>query len=190
MSDQLIYTVGPSGAGKDSVLTWLNQVLSPRSAVHFARRVIDRPVTTNGEKHESLSTEDFVAQRDQQEFALHWSANRHLYGVRNTELESLKCGKWVFVNGSRGYLESALAKFPSMVVLHITAPRNVLESRLLARNRESSEQIAERLCRLDAFQTPSQCAFIEVHNNTSIEQAGHRVLHLLSQLPGWVKADF
>jgi ribose 1,5-bisphosphokinase len=190
MSDQLIYTIGPSGAGKDSVLTWLNQVLSPRSAVHFARRVIDRPVISNGEEHESLSTEDFVAQRDQQEFALHWSANRHLYGVRNTELESLKCGKWVFVNGSRGYLESALAQFPSMVVLHITAPRNVLESRLLARNRESAEQIAERLCRSETFQPPSQCVFLEVRNISSIEQAGHHALHLLSQLPGWVQADF
>lgn len=189
MSDHLIYTIGPSGAGKDSVLTWLSQVLSPRNAVHFARRVIDRPALSNAEEHESLSTADFVAQRDQQEFALHWSANRHLYGVRNTELEALKCGKWVFVNGSRGYLESALDQFPSMVVLHITAPHIVLESRLLARNRESAEQIAERLSRTAMFQPPSHCAFLEVQNNSSIEQAGQSALHLLSRLPGWVQAD-
>lgn len=186
MSDRLIYTIGPSGAGKDSVLTWLSQDLSPRSGVHFARRVIDRPVLSNREEHEILSTADFIAQRDQHAFAMHWTANRHLYGVRNTELEALKCGEWVFVNGSRGHLENALNQFPSMVVLHITAPRTVLESRLLARNRESAEQIAERLSRTATFQPPSQCAFLEVHNNSSIEEAGHRTLHLLSRLPGWI----
>lgn len=75
MSDRLIYTIGPSGAGKDSVLTWLGQHLPTYSAVHFARRVIDRPVLSNGETHESLSTADFIAQRNQLAFALHWTAN-------------------------------------------------------------------------------------------------------------------
>lgn len=185
MSDRLIYTIGPSGAGKDSVLTWLGQHFPTNGEVHFARRVIDRHVQSNGEAHESLSTADFVAQRDQQAFALHWTANKHLYGVRHTELEALKCDHWVFVNGSRGYLEKALDQFPSMVILHITAPLDVLETRLVARNRESIEQIAARLSRAALFQPPRHCPFLEIQNDCSLEEAGHRTLLMLSRLPGW-----
>jgi ribose 1,5-bisphosphokinase len=189
MSDRLIYTIGPSGAGKDSVLAWLSQHLPKNSTVHFARRVIDRPVQPHGEAHESLSTADFVAQRDQHAFALYWTANQHLYGVRHAELEALKRGDWVFVNGSRAYLEIALNQFPSMVVLHITAPLDVLETRLVARKRESAEQITARLSRAVQFQPPHQCVFFEIQNDSSIEDAGHRTLQILSQLPGWDQTD-
>jgi ribose 1,5-bisphosphokinase len=185
MSQRLIYTLGPSGAGKDSLLTWLAQHLAAHSAVHFARRVVDRPIHADGEMHESLSTADFMAQRGAGAFALHWAANGHHYGVRHEELAGLQPGQWVFVNGSRGYLAKALDKFPSMVVLHITAPIAVLQKRLAARNRESPDMIAARLNRTAAFQAPINCAFIEVHNDGALEDAGHRLLQALHSLPGW-----
>jgi ribose 1,5-bisphosphokinase len=186
MSQRLIYTLGPSGAGKDSLLAWLAQHLPAHNAVHFARRVIDRPTQADAEMHESLSTADFLAQQGAGAFALHWAANGHHYGVRHTELASLQRDQWVFVNGSRGYLATALDKFPSMVVLHITAPVAVLQSRLTARNREPAELIAARLDRLTAFQLPSHCALIEIFNDGALKDAGHRLLQALSSLPGWV----
>jgi ribose 1,5-bisphosphokinase len=188
MSQRLIYTLGPSGAGKDSLLVWLAQHLPAHSAVHFARRVIDRPSQADAEMHESLSTVDFVAQRYAGAFALHWAANGHRYGVRHTELAGLQRDQRVFVNGSRGYLATALDKFPSMVVLHITAPIAVLQTRLGARYRESANMIAARLTRTAAFQPPSDCAFIEIHNDGTLDDAGHRLLHALSSVLGWTKA--
>jgi ribose 1,5-bisphosphokinase len=185
MSQRLIYTIGPSGAGKDSVLEWLGQHVPEGMTVHFARRVIDRPVQAHGETHESVSTSDFLAQRALQSFALCWTANGHYYGVRHAELSALDCGQWVFVNGSREYLDKALATFPSMVVLHITAPMEVLALRLAGRQRESAQQIAARLARAGAFQSLQQYALIEVQNSGTLDEAGHRLLQALSQLPGW-----
>jgi ribose 1,5-bisphosphokinase len=185
MSHRLIYTIGPSGAGKDSVLAWLGQHLPAGRAVHFARRVIDRPVQANGEAHESLSTADFLAQRALQAFALDWTANGHHYGVRHAELSALECEQWVFVNGSREYLDKALDRFPAMVVLHITAHIDILATRLEGRRRESAKQIAARLSRKEIFQPEDKCAFIDVKNDSTLDDAGHRVLQALSQLPGW-----
>jgi ribose 1,5-bisphosphokinase len=186
MSQRLIYTIGPSGAGKDSVLAWLRQHLSNQSTVHFARRVIDRPAQLDGEINEYLSTEEFIAQRDLQAFALNWTANRHHYGVRHTELAALKCNQWVFVNGSRAHLDKALELFPSMVVLHITAPLPILEARLVTRSRESTDQIAARLSRVALFQPNKQCTFFEVQNDKSLEETGYRILQVLTQLPEWM----
>ena len=185
MSQRLIYTLGPSGAGKDSLLAWLAQHLPAHSGVHFARRVIDRPRQADAEMHESLSTADFMAEQGAGAFALHWAANGHHYGVRHTELASLQGDQWVFVNGSRGYLAKALDKFPSMVVLHITAPIAVLQTRLAARKRESPDMIAARLSRAAAFQPPKGCAFIEIQNDGTLDEAGHRLLQALSSVPGW-----
>jgi ribose 1,5-bisphosphokinase len=186
MNHRLIYTIGPSGAGKDSVLAWLGQHLPAGRAVHFARRVIDRPAQANGEAHESLSTADFLAQRALQAFALDWTANGHHYGVRHAELSALQCGQWLFVNGSREYLDTALEKFPHMVVLHITAPVDVLAARLAGRQRESAEQIAARLGRMVMFQPTDKYTLIEVQNDNTLDVAGRRVMQALSQLPGWV----
>ncbi len=186
MSQRLIYTIGPSGAGKDSVLAWLGQHVPAGKVVHFARRVIDRPAQASGEMHESLSTSDFLAQRALQSFALCWTANGHNYGVRHAELSALERGHWVFVNGSREYLREALETFPSMVVLHITAPMEVLALRLAQRQRESAEQIATRLSRAPAFQSIQKSALIEVQNDGTVDEAGRRLLQALSQLPGWM----
>jgi ribose 1,5-bisphosphokinase len=185
MSQRLIYTIGPSGAGKDSMLAWLARHLPPHTEVHLARRVVDRPAQAGGEAHESLSTADFLAQRGAGAFAMHWAGNGHHYGVRHTELAGLQSDQWVFVNGSRGYLAKALDKFPSMVVLHITAPVAVLQTRLAARNRESANMIAARLTRTATFEPPSDCAFIEIQNDGTLDDAGHRLLQALSRVPGW-----
>lgn len=185
MSQQLIYTMGPSGAGKDSLLAWLRQQLSAQAPVHFARRSIDRPVHADGEQHESITTAEFQVQAEHNAFALHWSANGLHYGVRHAELDSIHGKRWVFVNGSRAYLPTAQERFPDLTVLHITASTGVLRQRLLSRGRESPEMVEARVQRAAGFQIPGKCRFIEIHNDTSLDAAGHRLLGALSHLDGW-----
>lgn len=56
----LIYVVGPSGAGKDSVLAWLRQRIPASQGVHFAQRCIDRPVQAGSQPpHESVTAPGF-----------------------------------------------------------------------------------------------------------------------------------
>jgi ribose 1,5-bisphosphokinase len=174
----LIYTVGPSGAGKDSLLAWLREHLGASSNLDFARRTIDRPATAQGEQHESLIAE-FQAALAGGEFAMHWAANGHWYGIRPAELRGLNQGRWVVVNGSRAHLPEASRLYPGLTVLHITADRTVLLDRLVARQRESRAQISARLERSVPFSVPAGCVLMQVHNNTTLDDAGQQLLKCL-----------
>ncbi|MFZ3125019.1 MAG: phosphonate metabolism protein/1,5-bisphosphokinase (PRPP-forming) PhnN [Acidovorax sp.] len=185
MTGRLVYCMGPSGAGKDSLLDWLRQHLPASSPVHWARRTISRPATPGGEAHESVDDSTFAQLRDAHAFALHWDANDLHYGVRHSELEPLRRGDWVLVNGSRAYLPQALQQFPDLVAVHITASPDVLRQRLAARGRETAQQIEARVQRAVSFQLPPHTAAIEVRNDNALDDAGRALLHALQQLPGW-----
>lgn len=185
MTARLIYCMGPSGAGKDSLLDWLRAHLPTPCPVHWARRTISRVAVAGGEAHESVSPEGFAALRGEQAFALHWEANGLGYGIRHAQLTPLAQGQWVLLNGSRAYLPEALARFPDLVAVHITASPQVLRERLLSRARETPEQVEARVQRAMAFMPPPGTASLEVHNNGTLSDAGHQLLHALGQLPGW-----
>lgn len=185
MSGRLVYCMGPSGAGKDSLLDWLRQHLPTSSAVHWARRTISRAAPAGGEAHESVDEATFAQLRDAQAFALHWQANGLHYGVRHAELEPLSKHGWVLVNGSRAYLPQALQQCPALVAVHITASPHVLRQRLTARGRETAEQIEARVQRAAAYQPPPHIAAVEVHNDNAMDDAGRALLHALRQWPGW-----
>ena len=143
--------MGPSGAGKDSLLDWLRAHLPTPCPVHWAQRTISRSAMPGGEAHESVSPETFVALRHELAFALHWEANGLGYGVRHAQLAPLAQGHWVLLNGSRAYLPEALARFPDLVAVHITASPQVLRERILSRGRESPEQVEARVQRAMAY---------------------------------------
>src|SRR5690606_12808642 len=117
MTGQLVYLVGPSGSGKDSILRELAPVL-PADYV-IMKRVITRPSSPETEEAESLSVETFYQEEAQGAFALSWRANGLAYGIR-TELDHhLAAGKTVLVNGSRGHWANVLARYPSAMLVLI-----------------------------------------------------------------------
>jgi len=185
MNQRLIYVVGPSGAGKDSLLNWLRVHLPLHFPVAWARRTINRPGTTEGELHESVTTAQFDALIGSQLLAMHWSANDHLYGIRHSELAPLAQGQWIFVNGSRAHLPVAAKQYPGLTVLHITADIEVLQRRLLSRGRETLEAIANRLQRIPPLVMPLGCTWIEIQNNHSLEASGQQLLVKLRTLANW-----
>lgn len=185
MNTPLIYVVGPSGAGKDSVLDWLRTHLPAKLPIAWAQRTIDRPCTPEGELHESVETTQFQHLLATQAFAMHWTANGHHYGIRHAQLDGLSQGHWIFVNGSRAYIPQAAAHCPGLTVLHITADVQVLEHRLWARGRESLQAIQDRLHRTPPLQLPPGCNLIEVQNNGSLESSGQQLLVALRTLKNW-----
>lgn len=185
MNRRLVYVIGPSGAGKDSLLAWLRARLDPALPVHWARRTISRPVQAGGEVHESIDAAVFHQLREQQAFALHWEANRLHYGVRHAELAPIGTGSWVMVNGSRAYLPQAQARYPGLTVLHITARADILRQRLLARGRETAAMVETRVQRAAAYRMGAPAGVLELENNSTLDAAGERLLRLLQQLDGW-----
>lgn len=147
MTQRLIYVVGPSGAGKDSVLHRLREAWTGMPPAHWARRTITRPAQAGGEANECVDRPHFERLQQAGAFAMHWQANGHAYGIRHPELAPLASGHCVFVNGSRAHLPQLLEHWAEATVVQITAPADVLLQRLRARNRESVQAISDRLAR-------------------------------------------
>lgn len=186
LNARLLVVVGPSGAGKDSLLAWLRTRLPATQPVHWTRRTITRTVQAGGEDHESLNEAEFLLVQQAGGFVMHWQANGLHYGIRHLELRPLTQGQWVMLNGSRAHLPDCAQVFPGMTVLHITADVAVLRDRLHKRGRENKEAIEARLRREVKLEVPAGTRLIEVRNNASLELAGEQLLSMLECLPGWL----
>ena len=57
--------------------------------------------------------------------------------------------------------------------------------RLLARGRETPDEVEARVQRAQAFEPPRGLAHIEIHNDSTLEKAGQQLLATLQQAPGW-----
>lgn len=182
MNGRLIYVMGPSGAGKDSVLSCLRERLAANPRIHWARRTITRDAGAGGEDHEPVSFDAFDRLAAAGAFALAWRAHGLGYGIRRAQLEVLARGGWVFVNGSREYLGTAIKLFPALTPVHVTASQATLLRRLSARRRETPQQIGLRIARAQAFAPPP--GTLEIHNDSTLQQACARLLAALGAIEG------
>src|SRR5262249_30542502 len=97
----LVYVMGPSGAGKDSVLNRARALLASDAPVVFADRYITRPAEAGGENHIALSAEEFDLRRTHGLFAFDWQAHGNRYGI-GCEIHAWRqSGLTVVVSGSR-----------------------------------------------------------------------------------------
>lgn len=181
----MIYIIGPSGAGKDSLLNGLRHDIAGMSKpppLYFAQRTITRSRHQSNEDHEAVDASNFESLLQSNAFALTWFANDLHYGVRHKELAPMSEGTWVMVNGSRAYLEEAKLRFPGLTVLHITAPIEVLRSRLLLRGRENEQAIEARLNRSQSFVLEPQD--LCVSNGASLADSQAMLKNILQQRTG------
>lgn len=186
MNHRLIAFIGPSGAGKDSLLQWLLQHAPQGLRLHHARRTITRPASAGSEGHESVTMAQFQTLCETQAFALHWLANDTGYGVRHAELAPMAEGGWVLLSGSRAHIDEARQRFPGLTVVHVGASPEVLRQRLLARGRETEAQVAERLARAQAYAVPPDA--LSVLNDGALDDTGRALLALLAQRdPAWTQ---
>ena len=143
----LILVVGPSGAGKDSLIAGAQKATSNLKHIKFVRRYITRPADTGGEDHISLSEDRFDAMVRDQAFCLHWQAHGLRYGISRDIVDEVDAGRSVIANVSRTIIDEARGVFPYVGVLNVTAPAAIIAGRLSARGRESAGEIARRLDR-------------------------------------------
>lgn len=179
---RLIFLMGPSGAGKDSVLQRLQQCLEGRRC-HIARRVITRSAEAVGEEAVSVSPREFAERERAGDFAMLWRANGLAYGIPKEIEEWMADGYQVIVNGSRGYLDEARRKYPDLLAVLLQVEPAILRKRLLARAREDGDQIEARLARSAEL---SGSAFMQgdrrimrLDNSGSLDETVGRLLQLI-----------
>lgn len=167
--------VGPSGVGKD---TLMEAAAARLPAVSLVRRVITRPEAAGGERFEGVSPAEFAARQARGEFALHWQAHGLSYGIPASIRPRLDAGETLLFNGSRAALPAALAAFPGLRVIHVTARPEVLAARLAERGRETAAEIAKRLERARLDPLPG-IEMLELDNSGALEDAVSALVALL-----------
>ena len=186
MEGVLVYVMGPSGAGKDSVLGRARALLPTGAPVVFAHRYITRPADTGGENHVALTREEFATRRTYGLFAYHWNAHGNDYGVGREIHDWRAAGLTVVVSGSRDhFLRTGGLDSLARPVL-ITAPAERLKERLAGRGRESAIDAAKRLQRADAYEVDDP-RLVTIVNEGSLEEAAAAFLRLLAR-PEWSDA--
>jgi ribose 1,5-bisphosphokinase len=176
-----VLVVGPSGAGKDSVLRYAMAHFSGDARFVFPRRCVTREVKAAAEDHESVDERTFDELAGQGAFALMWEAHGHKYGVRseiNTELER---GRTVAVNVSRTIIANAAKRYQNAVVVEITADPAVRAARLTARGREAAEDVQLRT-RREVVTLAHPLMLITIRNDGKISDAGDEFCRLLAGL--------
>ncbi|WP_273242510.1 phosphonate metabolism protein/1,5-bisphosphokinase (PRPP-forming) PhnN [Hyphomonas atlantica corrig.] len=183
MTGVLIFVVGPSGVGKDTLLHGARDVLEGDSRFHFLRRDITRPASAGGEDHAPVSAEEFATRLDQGAYGLHWGAHDLRYGLPQKELRVLAQGKSVIANGSRSVLDQAREQFDRVAIISVTANEDLLRQRLLTRGREAQRDIENRIARTTAFEVSGDDVFT-ISNDGSIENGVAHLVELLAKLDG------
>lgn len=179
---RIAVVVGPSGAGKDSLMGYAARALSGRNDVTFVRRVITRKDEVGGEDHDSVSPETFSAMTEAGRFAVSWQAHGLSYGIPAETLDAVARGHLVIANGSRSALPHLKAAFPTMTVINITAPLPILAERLEARGRESREEILRRLER-SVLSIDGDYDIVTIDNGGTLDAAGSTLMTVLN---GWL----
>ncbi|SLN61279.1 Ribose 1,5-bisphosphate phosphokinase PhnN [Roseivivax jejudonensis] len=175
MTGRAFALVGPSGAGKDTLLA---AAAARRPRLHVVRRVVTRPEAAGGEDFEGVSAETFAARRAAGAFALVWEAHGLCYALPESARRVQAEGDDVIFNGSRAMLSAAAAVFPRLRVLLVTAPRDVLAARLAERGREDAAEIAARVARVPP-PLPAALPVTEIDNSGALETALAQLLDAL-----------
>jgi len=164
---RLVLVVGPSGAGKDTLIDVARAALEDDPSVVFSRRVVTRAAA--GEPHDTMDADAFERAVRAGAFALTWDAHDLRYGIPADIDDNIRAGRTVVCNVSRTIVEAARERYADVRVVLVTAPAEVLSARLAARARGSDGDLARRLARSDSFPAFAADCVIE---NVGAPEAG------------------
>jgi ribose 1,5-bisphosphokinase len=173
-----VAVVGPSGAGKDTLIAYARSALVSEGTVEFVRRVITRPSDASSEDHDTLADAAFDEAEKGGAFAICWSAHGLRYGLPESVDRAVGQGQIVVANISRGAVPLVKARYANVVVAEITASAEILAERLAARGRESRGEVLARLARSAELGNGLQGA-VRIDNSGPREEAGERFVALL-----------
>jgi ribose 1,5-bisphosphokinase len=173
---RLILLVGPSGAGKDTLLGLAKAACADDRSIVFSRRVITREASAS-EDNEEVSLGTFQEALARNEYVMHWEAHGHCYGLSSAIDDEIRAGHTVVANVSRTVIAAMRRAYASVLVVSITAPPNVLAERIAMRARGSDGKIEQRLHRTidEAAGVPD----VTIVNTSSVEYHARQLVRII-----------
>lgn len=173
---RLILVVGPSGAGKDTLIGLAQAACAGDDNIVFPRRVVTREAS-DSEQNDELGLDAFRLARSKGAFSIDWEAHGHCYALPRAIDDDIRAGRMVVANVSRTVIGAMRQAYADVVVISITAPAEILEQRLAARARGSDGQIEQRLRRAvdDAAAAPD----VTIINVGSVEDHARRLIGII-----------
>jgi ribose 1,5-bisphosphokinase len=176
---RLVLVVGPSGAGKDSLLAAVRQRLAASDSVLFPRRIVTRPPSATEDNVEA-DEPTFRRIAEAGGFALAWTAHGHHYGIPAVIDHALYGGRTAVCNVSREVVAVARRRYRNVTVVEITAPPDVLLARVAARGRASDGDAAARVERRVAAPVEPDVVIV---NDGPLQVATERLLAVVTGAP-------
>lgn len=178
---RLVYVMGASGAGKDSIIGYARERHGDLPHVVFAHRYITRPAAAGGENHIELAPAEFLARRNGGCFALSWRSHGNDYGL-GCEIDLwMARGFSVVANGSRAHFDQAAARYASLLPILVQVDPGRLDERLKARDREGESGRTARLAQAKSA-VPAHPALVTIDNNGLLSTAGEALVAVLRRL--------
>jgi ribose 1,5-bisphosphokinase len=173
---RLVLVVGPSGAGKDTLLGLAKAACADDRNIVFPRRMITREASAS-EENEEVSIGTFQAALTRGEYAMHWEAHGHCYALSLAIDDEIRAGRTIVANVSRTVIGAMRRAYADVVVVSITAPPNVLAERIAMRARGSDGKLESRLGRVveDASAAPD----VTIVNISSAEYHARQLVRVI-----------
>jgi ribose 1,5-bisphosphokinase len=166
---RLVLVVGPSGAGKDTLINKARAALAGDKRFHFVRRVVTRDADAGLEDHDTMSAAAFAEAKRNGAFALSWDAHGLSYGLPAAIDDEIAAGRVAVANGSRRVIGDALTRYPNAQIVLVDAPQDVRAARLVGRGRESLAEVSARLAREAPL--PAGLKVTRIDNSGAMETA-------------------
>jgi len=177
----LVPVVGPSGAGKDTLIRLAAETFAANAHVRVVRRLITRAADADIEDHDTLSDAAFDDLVATDRVALHWRAHNLGYAIPLVVDDWIAAGDIVIANLSRTVIPQAARRYRNVTVAHVTAPPEVLRARIEGRGRESGADIDERLTPVP-LSVPAGVDLVEIVNDRAPEDAAKRLTDVMEGL--------
>jgi ribose 1,5-bisphosphokinase len=141
---RVVLVVGPSGAGKDTLIAIAREKLGWRCDIIFPKRFVTREPSAT-EDNFVISPSQFAKALAGSRFALQWRAHGICYGIGADIDDAIKAGVTVVINVSRSVVADTRRRYTRVDVAYIDAPAAMRFRRISQRGREALTVINSRM---------------------------------------------
>ena len=166
---RLLYLVGASEPGRDSLVAYARDHLGEAYPVMFAHRYITAPAATVEDSCIVLSKEEFALRNRHGLFAMTWQGNGRSYAIGREINYWLATGLSVVVRGPREHLAEALTAYPDLIGIWVTAEPGTRDFDSAAAVRIGGRPAAPAVA----------CRVVRVRDGEPVTLAGEKLVALL-----------